>query len=57
VVDTTGAGDAVMGVLAASLWKARWDPASLLPALPRALEVAARVTEARGALTGRPQSI
>jgi len=57
VVDTTGAGDAVMGVLAASLWKARWDLNALPDALPRALEVAARVTEARGALTGLPESI
>lgn len=53
-VDTTGAGDAVLGVLAAALWDAGWDVAAVLDALPWALKVAARVAEARGALTGLP---
>jgi fructokinase len=49
-VDTTGAGDAVSGVLLARLTAAGYDPAVLADALPEAVAAAARVTERFGAI-------
>jgi fructokinase len=49
-VDTTGAGDAVSGVLLARLTESGFDPAVLADALPEAVEAAARVTERFGAV-------
>jgi sugar/nucleoside kinase (ribokinase family) len=49
-VDTTGAGDAVSGVLLARLTAAEFDPAVLADALPEAVAAAARVTEQFGAI-------
>jgi len=49
-VDTTGAGDAVTGVLLARLGAANFGPAVLPDALGEAVEVAARVTEHLGAI-------
>jgi ribokinase len=52
VVDATGAGDAVAGVLAAGLAR----DAEVTPALAAvAMRVAARVVAVRGALTGLPR--
>jgi len=50
VVDTTGAGDAVTGVLVAALAASGFDPEAAAEALPRAVAVAARSTEAYGAV-------
>ena len=50
-VDTTGAGDAVSGVLLARLTASGFDPAVLTDALPEAVATAARVTERFGAIT------
>jgi sugar/nucleoside kinase (ribokinase family) len=50
-VDTTGAGDAVSGVLLARLAAADFDLAVLPDALGEAVEAAARVTEHHGAIT------
>jgi fructokinase len=52
VVDTTGAGDSVTGVLAAAL--AFGGPAALEPALVVAMRAAAGVVAATGALAGLP---
>jgi fructokinase len=49
-VDTTGAGDAVSGVLLARLTASGFDPAVLPDALPEAVAAAARVTEQFGAI-------
>jgi sugar/nucleoside kinase (ribokinase family) len=49
-VDTTGAGDAVTGVLLAALTGSGFYPPALVAALPRAVEVAARTTEHFGAI-------
>jgi sugar/nucleoside kinase (ribokinase family) len=49
-VDTTGAGDAVSGVLLARLGKAGFDPGVLPAALEEAAAAAARVTEHFGAI-------
>lgn len=49
-VDTTGAGDAVSGVLLARLGAAAFDPAVLPAALTEAVAVAAHVTEHFGAI-------
>jgi len=54
VVDTTGAGDAVTGVLAAALAAARFAPEAAAEALPRAVCIASRSTEAYGALEALP---
>ncbi|HKB92666.1 MAG TPA: PfkB family carbohydrate kinase [Gaiellaceae bacterium] len=54
VVDTTGAGDAVTGVLVAALAAAGFEPAAVAGALPRAVAIAARSTEAHGALEALP---
>jgi fructokinase len=50
VVDTTGAGDALLGVLLAALQTSGWAPAAVAEALPQAVEVAARTTERFGAI-------
>lgn len=50
VVDTTGAGDALLGVVLAALVTSGYDPAAAAAALPRAVELAARTTERFGAL-------
>jgi len=50
VVDTTGAGDALLGVVVAALQASEWRPDALAAALPRAVEAAARTTESFGAL-------
>jgi fructokinase len=57
VVDTTGAGDAVTGVLLAALAASGFDPAAAAEALPRAVTVAARSTEAYGAVEALAQSL
>jgi sugar/nucleoside kinase (ribokinase family) len=49
-VDTTGAGDAISGVLLARLTGAEFDPAVLPDALVEAVRAAARVTEQFGAI-------
>jgi sugar/nucleoside kinase (ribokinase family) len=50
VVDTTGAGDALLGVVVAALQASGWEPWAVADALRRAVEVAARTTESFGAL-------
>jgi fructokinase len=50
-VDTTGAGDAVTGVLLAALTRTGFYPAALAAMLPDAVAEAARATERYGALT------
>jgi fructokinase len=54
VVDTTGAGDAVTGVLVAALAVAGFDPQAAADALPAAVSIASRSTEAYGALEALP---
>jgi sugar/nucleoside kinase (ribokinase family) len=49
-VDTTGAGDAVSGVLVAALARTGFYPAALAAMLPDAMAEAARATERYGAL-------
>jgi sugar/nucleoside kinase (ribokinase family) len=49
-VDTTGAGDAVTGVLLAALARTGFYPASIAAMLPDAMAEAARATERYGAL-------
>jgi len=50
---TVGAGDAFTGVLIAALTRAGYDPASLVEALPLAVEEGARATERWGAVAPR----
>jgi fructokinase len=50
VVDTTGAGDTLLGVVLAALVRSGYDPAAAAAALPRAVELAARATESFGAI-------
>jgi fructokinase len=50
VVDTTGAGDALLGVVLAALQTSAWSAAAVANALPRAVEVAARTTASFGAI-------
>jgi sugar/nucleoside kinase (ribokinase family) len=50
VINATGAGDAFLGVLIASLSQAGYNPETLADALPRAVEEAARATERWGAI-------
>jgi fructokinase len=57
VVDTTGAGDAFLGVLVAALAAADFDPGAAAEALPLAMSTAARSTERYGALDALPSSI
>jgi sugar/nucleoside kinase (ribokinase family) len=54
VVDTTGAGDAVTGVLVAALAHSGFDPCAAAEALPLAVTVASRATESHGATEGLP---
>jgi sugar/nucleoside kinase (ribokinase family) len=57
VVDTTGAGDALLGVLVAALAGSGFDLAAAANALPLAVAIAARSTERYGALDALPSSI
>lgn len=57
VVDTTGAGDAITGVLVAALAGAGFDPQAVERALPRATEIAARSTEGYGATDALPRRL
>jgi fructokinase len=57
VLDTTGAGDALTGVLVAALARAAFDPAAIARALPAAVEIAARSTERYGATEALPARI
>jgi sugar/nucleoside kinase (ribokinase family) len=50
VVDTTGAGDALFGVVLAALVRSGHEPAAAAAALPRAVECVARTTESFGAI-------
>jgi len=54
VVDATGAGDVVTGVLVAALSAADFDPGVIAQALPAAVEAAARSTERWGAVDSLP---
>jgi fructokinase len=49
VVDTTGAGDALLGTVLAALASRGYEPGAAAEALPHAVEVAAAVTECFGA--------
>ncbi|MGD0167279.1 MAG: PfkB family carbohydrate kinase [Gaiellaceae bacterium] len=57
VVDTSGAGDALTGVLVAALAVAGFAPEAAAQALPLAVEIAARATEGFGATDSIPRSI
>jgi len=57
VVDTTGAGDALLGVLVAALARSGFDLTAAAAALPLAVKIAARSTEHFGALDSLPNSI
>lgn len=57
VVDTTGAGDTVTGVLVAALAGSGFDPQIAAQALPLAVATASRSTEGYGALDGLPETI
>ncbi|MHB8060882.1 MAG: carbohydrate kinase family protein, partial [Gaiellaceae bacterium] len=57
VVDTTGAGDALLGVLVAALAGSGFDLAAAAAALPFAGMIAARSTERYGAFDALPRSI
>jgi len=57
VVDTTGAGDAFLGVLVAALTTSGFDPAAAAEALPLAMATAARSTERYGAVDALPGAI
>jgi sugar/nucleoside kinase (ribokinase family) len=54
IVDATGAGDVVTGVLVAALAARSYEPAAVEAALPAAVEAAARSTEGWGALDALP---
>jgi fructokinase len=55
VVDATGAGDVVTGVLVAALAAADFDPEAIAEALPAAVEAASRSTEGWGAVDALPR--
>lgn len=57
VVDTTGAGDSLLGVLIAALAHSGFDPQSVARALPFAVEIGARSTEGYGATDSLDDSI
>lgn len=57
VVDTTGAGDSLLGVLIAALAHSGFDPQSVARALPFAVEIGARSTEGYGATDSLDNSI
>jgi fructokinase len=54
VVDATGAGDVVTGVLVAALAAANFDPAAIAETLSAAVETASRSTESWGAAEALP---
>jgi sugar/nucleoside kinase (ribokinase family) len=54
VVDATGAGDVVTGVLLAALAAAGFEPAAVSDALPDAVTAAGRSTEGWGAVDALP---
>jgi sugar/nucleoside kinase (ribokinase family) len=54
VVDATGAGDVVTGMLLAALAAANFDAAAIGGALPVAVEAASRSTEGWGAVDALP---
>ena len=56
-IDTTGAGDVVTGVLAASLSSSGFKPEAAAGALPSAMVAAARATEDWGAIDSLPHEI
>src|SRR5262249_13926088 len=56
VVDTTRAGDALLGVVVAALQASGSPPGAGAGALPRAVEVAARTTESCGAVEAQPHA-
>ena len=57
VVDTTGAGDVLLGVLVAALAGSGFDPGAAAQALPFAVATAARSTERYGVLDALPDSV
>jgi fructokinase len=57
VADTTGAGDALFGVLVAALASSGFDPDVMVEALPLAVAIAARSTERFGAVDALPNAI
>ena len=57
VVDTTGAGDSLLGVLVAALALSRFDPRAAARTLPLAVEIAARSTGGFGATDNLADSI
>ncbi len=57
VVDTTGAGDALLGVLVAALAETAFDPVAIELNLQTGVEAAARSTEGYGAVDSLPESI
>jgi sugar/nucleoside kinase (ribokinase family) len=56
-VDTTGAGDALLGVVLSALLESEFDPVSAAQILPLAVEFAARSTEGFGAVDSLPDRI
>ena len=56
-VDTTGAGDALMGVLVAALASSSFDPGAVARALPIAVATAARSTGSYGAVDALPPAL
>ena len=54
VIDATGAGDVVTGVLVAALAAADFDPGAIAETLPMAVETASRSTEGWGAVDALP---
>jgi sugar/nucleoside kinase (ribokinase family) len=56
-VDTTGAGDSLLGVLVAALALSRFDPRTAARTLPLAVEIAARSTGGYGATDNLADSI
>lgn len=56
-VDTTGAGDVLLGVLLAALAHSGFDPAAAAAVLPLAMSNAARSTERYGAVDALPAAI
>src|SRR6187431_2263695 len=57
VVDATGAGDVVTGVLVAALAAADFDPEAIAEALPAAVEAASRSTESWGATSTENEAL
>jgi sugar/nucleoside kinase (ribokinase family) len=57
VVDTTGAGDALLGVLVSALARSGFDTEAVALSLPFAVEIAARSIEGYGATDSLPKAI